>query len=90
MFAMRNGFNLIKINFYEVLDKTMGRGGQEGALAPPPWPAKIVCFSTFLNENSLFLGIFLREEYVFAPLENFALPGKKVCGRPWTKPRQSL
>jgi len=33
------------------------RGGQEGALAPP-WPAKIACFSTFLKENSMFLGIF--------------------------------
>jgi len=35
---------------------TMGvpRGGQEGAL-DPPWPAKIVCFFTFLEENSMFL-----------------------------------
>jgi len=33
------------------------RGGQEGALAPP-WPAKIVCFSTFSNENSVYLDIF--------------------------------
>jgi len=38
---------------------TMGvrKGGQEGALAPP-WPVKIVCFLSFLKENSLFLGIF--------------------------------
>ena len=35
------------------------RGGQEGSLAPPPpWPDKIVYFSTFLVENSMFLGIF--------------------------------
>jgi len=34
------------------------RGWQEGALAPPPCQAKIVCFSTFLNENGMFLGIF--------------------------------
>jgi len=34
------------------------RGGQEGALAPPPspWPGKIVCFLTFLKENSMFLA----------------------------------
>ncbi len=24
----------------------------------PPWPAKIVCFLTFLEENSMFLGVF--------------------------------
>jgi hypothetical protein len=29
------------------------RGGQEGAL-DPPWPAKVVCFLTFLEENSMF------------------------------------
>jgi len=34
------------------------RGGQEGALAPPPWQTKIVSFLTFLKENSMFLGIF--------------------------------
>jgi len=29
------------------------RGGQEGALAPrpPPWLAKIVCFSTFFERK---------------------------------------
>jgi len=55
------------------------KGGQEGAIAIL-WPAKIVCFSTFSKENSIFLGKY----YVFAapPLENFALPWKKVCGRP--------
>jgi len=40
-----------------------------------------------LKENNIFLGIFLGNKYVFAtptPLENFALPWKKVCGRPWT------
>ncbi len=33
-------------------------GGQEGGLPPPfpgpPWPAKIVCISTFLVGNSMF------------------------------------
>ncbi len=33
------------------------RGGQEGAL-DPPWPVKIVCFLTFLEKNSMFLGVF--------------------------------
>jgi len=34
------------------------RGGQEGAF-DTPWPAKIVCFLTFLEENSMFLSLFL-------------------------------
>jgi len=41
------------------------RGGQEGAL-DPPWPAKIVCFLTFLEENSMFLGVF-RQIVCFCP-----------------------
>jgi len=42
--------------------KVMGvpRGGLEGAIAPPlpGWLAKIVFFFTFLEENSMFLGVF--------------------------------
>jgi len=52
------------------------RGGQEGAL-DPPWPAKIVCFLTFLEENSMFLGVFRKIVCFCPPLENFALPWKK-------------
>jgi len=41
----------------KVLDMGVLRGGQEGAL-DPPWPAKIVCFLTFLEENSMLSGVF--------------------------------
>jgi len=46
----------VRINYFCM---TMGvyRGGQEGALSPPPSPpclAKIVCILTFLKENSMF------------------------------------
>jgi len=59
------------------------RGGQQGALAPLG-RQKIFFFSTFLDEKSMFLGIFLANSmYLPPPLENFALPWKKVCGSPW-------
>jgi len=32
------------------------QGRARGGTCPPPWPAKIVCFSTFKKENSIFLG----------------------------------
>jgi len=37
------------------------RGGQEGELAPtfPLGRPKLLCFSTYLKENSKFLGIYL-------------------------------
>jgi len=41
-----------------------------------------IFFLTFLNENSMFLGIFKANSMFLPPLENFALPWKKVCGRP--------
>jgi len=43
----------------EKLPNAMGvrRGGQEGSLATT-WLDKIVCFSTFLVEDSMILGIF--------------------------------
>ncbi len=47
--------------------RSAGEGKRGHLPPPPPWPAKIVCFSTFLNENSMFLG------------HVFVLPWKKDC-----------
>ncbi len=41
------------VNFCQMVYMVVRKGGQEGAL-----PAKIVCFWTFLDESSMFLGIF--------------------------------
>jgi hypothetical protein len=56
--------------------------GKRGPLHHHPLPTKIVCFSNFLKENSVFLGVLGGKYYAFAPLENFALPCKKVCRHP--------
>jgi len=76
---------------YENISKSIAgymrvrRGGQEGALAPPPWPAKNICFSTFFEDNSIFFGYFYRKIVFFCPppWKILPSPGKKVCRRPW-------
>jgi len=56
--------------------------GKRGHL-PPALAGYIVCFSTFLKENSMFLGIFRQIVYFCPPpWKILPSPGKKVCGRP--------
>ena len=59
-------------------------GGQEGALAPPPrpWPAKIVCFSTFFGENSIFLSVFSANSMFLPPPGKFCPPLEKSLRTP--------
>jgi hypothetical protein len=46
-----------------------GKGGNL-----PPWPAKIACFSTFIKETSMFLGI---NSMFLPPWKILPSPGKK-------------
>ncbi len=64
------------------------QGRARGALAPPP-PGRpkivfFVLFLDFLAKNSIFFVVFFGKKQVLAPppLKIFALPWKKVCGRP--------
>jgi hypothetical protein len=61
------------------------REGLEGALAPPPLAGqnKKACFSNFLKENSMFLGIF-RQILCFChtPPGKFCPPLKKSLRTP--------
>jgi len=53
------------------------RGGQEGALTLP-WPTKIVCFLHFVEENSIFLGVFWANSmFLPPPWKILPSPGKK-------------
>jgi len=69
-----------RVDHFALMDITWASAEEE---APPPWLAKMVCFSTFLHKNSMFIGI-CRQIVCFCPpaLVNFVLPWKKVCGRP--------
>ena len=47
-------------------------------MPPPPWPAKIVCFSTFSDENSIFLGAFKGNTmFLHPPWKILPSPGQK-------------
>ena len=56
----------------ETIHTGVRRRGQEGSLAPP-WSDKIVCFSTFLVENSMFETYFMQICSMFLP------PTGKFC-----------
>jgi hypothetical protein len=43
--------------------------GKRGLLPSPPWSAKIVCFQSFLQENTMFLSIFRQIVCFCPPLE---------------------
>jgi len=64
LFLVRFGLNL-GLNNLKFSHMGVRRGGQEGAL-DPPWPAKIVCFLTFLEENSMLLGVFQANSMFYA------------------------
>ncbi len=54
--------------------------GKRGLL--PPLAGQNSIFLTILRENCMILGIFKANSmFLPPPLENFALPWKKVCGR---------
>jgi hypothetical protein len=56
----------LKEKIIETGSMCVRRGGQEGALAPL-WLAKIVCFSAFFEENSMFFGGFFNANFMFLP-----------------------
>ena len=60
----------------------LGPEGKRGTLPPPPWPTKIVCFSTFFEENSIFFGTF-QANWKILPS-----PGKKSLRTPMGPPSQ--
>jgi hypothetical protein len=74
---LEKNIKIVTLLVFEVQTMGVRRGGQEGALTPLTDQNSM--FFDFLEENSMFLGFFR------PPLENFALPWKKVCGRPWYK-----
>jgi len=62
------------------------RGGQEGALAPPPGRAKLVCFLDFFGKNSIFFVVFkAKSRFLPPPLENFWPPLEKSLRTPMSK-----
>ncbi len=72
------------------LGHTHGRpqGRARGALAPPgPLAGQgqptIVFFKTFFGKNSIFFVVFRQKVGSCPPWKIFALPWKKVYGRPW-------
>ena len=44
---------------------------REGQVGPPPWPTKIVCFSTFFRKNNLYFGAFYACTMYWPTLVNF-------------------
>jgi hypothetical protein len=59
-------------------------GEGKGGLLPPPWPAKNSMFLDFFGKNSIFFVVFkAKSRFLPPPWKFFALPWKKVCGRPW-------